>query len=61
MNDERSDFAARLRHIESQATMAAEDLPRSVLKDRILDIAVTARLLRLRLEVAADKILRRGG
>ena len=41
--------------------MAAEDLPRSVLKDRILDIAVTARLLRLRLEVAADKILRRGG
>ena len=51
MNEEQADFAARLEHIEKQATMAAEDLPRSVLKDRILDIAVTARLLRMRLDV----------
>lgn len=35
MNDEQEDFAAKLALIEREATLAVEDLPPSVVRDRV--------------------------
>ena len=59
MNGEQEDFAAKLALIEREATLAAEDLPPSVLRDRIQHIAVVAQLLKARLDVASIVILPR--
>lgn len=56
-NQEREDFAAKLALIEQQADLAAADLPPSIVRDRIQHIAVVARLLKSRLEVASGLIL----
>ena len=57
MNAEQEDFAARLALIENEANLAAEDLPPSLIRDRIQHIATMARLLKSRLDVASSLIL----
>jgi hypothetical protein len=57
MNDEQDDFAAKLALIEREANLAAQDLPPSVVRDRIQHIAVVAQLLKARLGVASGLIL----
>jgi hypothetical protein len=57
MNDEQRDFAAKLELIETEANRAAEELPPSVLRDRVQHIAVVAHLLNARLHLAAGVIL----
>ena len=59
MNDEQEDFAAKLALIEHEANLAAQDLPPSVVRDRIQHIAVVAQLLKARLDVASGLILPR--
>jgi len=39
MNDEQEDFAAKLALIEREATLAVEDLPPSLVRDRVQNIA----------------------
>lgn len=57
MNEEQEDFADKLALIEREATLAAENLPPSTVRDRIQHIAVVAQLLKARLDVASDVIL----
>jgi hypothetical protein len=57
MNDEQRDFADKLELIETEANRAAEVLPPSILRDRLLHIAVVAHLLQARLQLAAGVIL----
>lgn len=57
MNEEQADFAAKLLQIEEQANMAMEGLPAGLLRQRLQHIAVAAKLLRNRLEVASVVIL----
>ena len=58
LNDEQQDFAAKLALIEREATLAVEDLPPSIVRDRVQHIAVVAQLLKARLEVASEVILK---
>lgn len=51
------DFAAKLTVIEWEANLLLEDLPPSVLRDRVQNIATVARLLRLKLDVVSGLIL----
>jgi hypothetical protein len=57
MNDERDDFAAKLLQIEEQANMALQDLDAGLTRDRVQHIAIVARMLRYRLEVASVVML----
>jgi hypothetical protein len=57
MTEERDDFAEKLRQIEEQANMALADLPAGLTRDRIQHIAIVARMLRYRLDVAAIVVL----
>jgi hypothetical protein len=57
MNGEQEDFAAKLALIEHEANLAAEDLPPSLIRDRVQHIATMARLLKSRLDVASSLIL----
>lgn len=57
MDSEREDFAGKLLLIEKQASLCAHDLPPGLFRDRIEEIAMTAKLLRARLDVAAAAIL----
>jgi len=57
MNEEQEDFAAKLALIEREATVAADGLPPSTVRDRIQHIAVVAQLLKARLDIASDVIL----
>jgi hypothetical protein len=56
-NDEHDDFSAKLLQIEEQANMALNDLPAGLTRDRVQHIAIVARMLRHRLEVAAIVVL----
>ena len=53
VDNERDDFAGKLLLIEKQALLCLQDLPPGLFHDRIEEIATTAKLLRLRLRVAA--------
>lgn len=53
MNEEHDDFAAKLLQIEEQANMALQDLPSGLTRDRVQHIAIVARMLRYRLDVAS--------
>lgn len=57
MNEEQEDFAAQLTLIEWEANLALEELPASVLRNRVRHIATVARLLRLRFDIAPSVIL----
>lgn len=57
MNGEQEDFAAKLALIEHEANLAAEDLPPSLIRERVQHIATMARLLKSRLDVASSLIL----
>jgi hypothetical protein len=57
MNEEHDDFAAKLQQIEEQANMALSDLPAGLTRDRVQHIAIVARLLRHRLDVASVVVL----
>ena len=57
MTEERDDFAAKLLQIEEQANMALVDLPPGLTRDRIQHIAIVARMLRYRLDVAQVVVL----
>ena len=57
MNDERDDFAAKLLQIEEQANMALQDLEAGLTRDRVQHIAIVARMLRYRLDVASVVVL----
>jgi hypothetical protein len=57
MTDEHDDFADKLRQIEEQANLALPDLPAGLTRDRIQHIAIVARMLRYRLDVAAIVVL----
>ena len=57
MTEERDDFAAKLLQIEEQANMALGDLPAGLTRDRVQHIAIVARMLRYRLDVAAVAML----
>ena len=57
MNEEREDFAAKLTMIEREAKLALEDLPPSVIRDRVQHIAIVARLLRARLDIVSSIVL----
>jgi hypothetical protein len=57
MNHEQEDFAAKLALIENEANLAAEDLPPSLIRERIQHIATVARLLKSRLDVASSLII----
>ena len=57
LNEERDDFAAKLLQIEEQANMALVDLPPGLTRDRIQHIAIVARMLRYRLDVAQVVVL----
>ena len=57
MNGEQEDFAAKLALIEREASLAAQDLPPSIVRDRVQHIAVVAQLLKARLDVASGVIL----
>ena len=56
-NEEHDDFAAKLLQIEEQANMALNDLPAGLTRDRVQHIAIVARMLRYRLDVAAIVVL----
>jgi hypothetical protein len=56
-NEENDDFAAKLLQIEEQANMALNDLPAGLTRDRVQHIAIVARMLRYRLDVAAIVVL----
>ena len=56
-NEEHDDFAAKLLQIEEQANMALIDLPAGLTRDRVQHIAIVARMLRYRLDVAAIVVL----
>ena len=56
-NEEHDDFAAKLLQIEEQANMALNDLPAGLTRDRVQHIAIVARMLRYRLDVAAVVVL----
>jgi len=57
MTEERDDFAAKLLQIEEQANMALVDLPAGLTRDRVQHIAIVARMLRYRLDVASIVVL----
>lgn len=57
MNEEQEDFAAKLMLIEREASVVLEELPPSVMRDRLQHIVTIARLLRSRLDVASSLIL----
>ena len=57
MTEERDDFAEKLQQIEEQANMALQDLPSGLTRDRVQHIAIVARMLRYRLDVASIVIL----
>jgi hypothetical protein len=57
MNEEHDDFAAKLLQIEEQANMALNDLPAGLTRDRVQHIAIVARMLRYRLDVASIVVL----
>lgn len=61
MNEDERDFAAKLELIEREATLAAEELPPSVVKDRVQHIAVVAQLLKSRLDVVSGSFVSRPG
>jgi hypothetical protein len=56
-NEEHHDFAAKLQQIEEQANMALSDLPEGLTRDRVQHIAIVARMLRHRLDVASVVVL----
>ena len=55
MNEEQQDFAAKLTLIEWEAKLAVDDLPPSVIRDRVQHIATIARLLRLQFDAALER------
>ena len=57
MTEERDDFAEKLQQIEEQANMALQDLPSGLTRDRVQHIAIVARMLRYRLDVASVVVL----
>jgi hypothetical protein len=57
MNEEHQDFAAKLQQIEEQANLALADLPSGLARDRVQHIAIVARMLRYRLDVATVVVL----
>ena len=57
MTEERDDFAEKLQQIEEQANMALQDLPSGLTRDRVQHIAIVARMLRYRLDVASIVVL----
>ncbi len=61
LNSEQEDFAVRLRGIENEANLIADDVPMGITRNRVLHIATTARLLRLRFDVATNLIEPRRG
>lgn len=61
LNSEQEDFAVRLRGIENEANLIADDVPIGIMRNRVLHIATTARLLRLRFDVATNLIEPRRG
>jgi transcriptional regulator with XRE-family HTH domain len=61
LNSEQEDFAFRLRGIENEANLIADDVPMGITRNRVLHIATTARLLRLRFDVATNLIEPRRG
>jgi hypothetical protein len=61
LNSEQEDFAVRLRGIENEANLIADDVPIGITRNRVLHIATTARLLRLRFDVATNLIEPRRG
>ncbi len=61
LNSEQEDFAVRLRGIENEANLIADDVPMGITRNLVLHIATTARLLRLRFDVATILIEPRRG
>ena len=61
MTEERDDFVAKLQQIEEQANMALVDLPPGLTRDRVQHIAIVARMLRYRLDVASVVVLPSSG
>ena len=61
LNSEQEDFAERLRGIENEANLIADDVPMGITRNRVLHIATTARLLRMRFDVATNLIEPRRG
>jgi hypothetical protein len=57
MDNERDDFTVKLLLIEKQALLCLHDLPPGLFRERIEEIATTAKLLRLRLGVASAAIV----
>jgi hypothetical protein len=57
MTEERDDFAEKLQQIEEQANLALQDLPSGLTRDRVQHIAIVARMLRYRLDVASVVVL----
>lgn len=56
VDNEREDFAGKLLLIEKQALFCLQDLPPGLFRERIEEIATTAKLLRFRLGVASAAI-----
>ena len=57
MDRDQEDFAAKLTLIDREANLVLEDLLSGATRERVQHIAMLARLLRLRLDVASSVIL----
>ena len=57
MDRDQEDFAAKLTLIDREANLVLEDSPPDAARERVQHIAMLARLLRLRLDVASSVIL----
>ena len=57
MDRDQEDFAAKLTLIDREANLVLEDSPPGAARERVQHIAMLARLLRLRLDVASSIIL----
>ena len=57
MDRDQEDFAAKLTLIDREANLVLEDSPPGATRERVQHIAMLARLLRLRLDVASSVIL----
>jgi hypothetical protein len=58
VDDDKSDFIAKLRQIEEQANLASADLAPSLQRSRLQHVAALAKALRGRLEMAGMAIVR---
>jgi hypothetical protein len=56
MDEEQQDFAAKLTVIEWGANLVLEDSPPIAIRDYVQNIATVARLMRLSLDVASNRV-----